>query len=157
MAKGFGDFFGWEVWLGSMFLSVFVFNYFISFYYCCFVYMSCCVRVSVYYVLSVEFFFFLLLPSPEERRGEIRHALHTCYSIQVPRCHDSLRRMCHECVYIFSLFQPPCRKAMYACACCCIWSFSETRKGKKKVDIMKQLMHLVLTGRTGLFFPTPEI
>lgn len=106
-----GNFLVEEVWPGSIFLSVFYFT--ILFYLLLFC-LVVCVCLCMYYVLSVEFFYFL--PSPEERRGEIRHALHTCYSHpKCPMCHDSLRRMCHECVYI-SLFKPPCRKYAHVAA-----------------------------------------
>ncbi|KAL6820361.1 hypothetical protein J3E69DRAFT_341803 [Trichoderma sp. SZMC 28015] len=56
-------------------------------------------------------------------------------------------------VSIFCSLRPPCRKYAHVAA---FGHFHFTGK-KKKVDIMKQLMHLVLTGRTGFFFPTPGI
>ncbi|KAL6827806.1 hypothetical protein V8C40DRAFT_242891 [Trichoderma camerunense] len=74
----------------------------------------------------------------------------TCYSIQVAPCATTL---CVECVMSVSIFcslRPPCRKYAHVAA------FGHFQR-PKKVDIMKQLMHLVLTGRTGFFFPTPRI
>lgn len=89
MAKDFGDFLVEEVWLGSIFLSVFCYTFNLLFYFAFVVLSSCvCVCLWMYYVLSVEFFFsFSSFTRGTERRNKtcIAYVLHPSKLPHVPR------------------------------------------------------------------------